>query len=143
MELSYFETLQMINLSIDRLESVFEFWLSATFAAIVASHLAGEKLTKIYAGMLTSIYLIFTFSVVVRSMAWNDALDRYSKMLRTLRGDLIESPTFDLVNVSISATIILGTLATVFFVWHSYKTNKTAGSVISSETKREGGFKFD
>jgi hypothetical protein len=42
-ELSYFETLQMINLSIDRLESVFEFWLSATFAAIVASHLAGEN----------------------------------------------------------------------------------------------------
>ena len=143
MELSYFETLQMINLSIDRLESVFEFWLSATFAAIVASHLAGEKLTKIYAGMLTSIYLIFTFSVVVRSMAWNDALDRYSKMLRTLRGDLIESPTFDLVNVSISATIILGTLATVFFIWHAYTTKKTAGSVISSETKREGGFKFD
>ena len=68
MELSYFETLQMINLSIDRLESVFEFWLSATFAAIVASHLAWEKLTKIYAGMLTSIYLIFTFSVVVRSL---------------------------------------------------------------------------
>ena len=143
MELSYFETLQMINLSIDRLESVFEFWLSATFAAIVASHLAGEKLTKIYAGMLTSIYLIFTFSVVVRSMAWNDALERYSKMLRTLRGDLIESPTFDLVNVSISATIILGTLVTVIFIWHAYTTNKTAGSVISSETKREGGFKFD
>ena len=143
MELSYFETLQMINLSIDRLESVFEFWLSATFAAIVASHLAGEKLTKIYAGMLTSIYLIFTFSVVIRSMAWNDALERYSKMLRTLRGDLIESPTFDLVNVSISATIILGTLVTVIFIWHAYTTNKTAGSVISSETKREGGFKFD
>ena len=137
MELSYFETLQMINLSIDRLESVFEFWLSATFAAIVASHLAGEKLTKIYAGMLTSIYLIFTFSVVVRSMAWNDALERYSKMLRTLRGDLIESPTFDLVNVSISATIILGTLATVIFIWHAYTTNKTAGPVISSDTKRD------
>ena len=66
----------MINLSIDRLESVFEFWLSATFAAIVASHLAGEKLTKIDAGILTSIYLIFTFSVVVRSMAWNDALKK-------------------------------------------------------------------
>ena len=133
----------MINLSIDRLESVFEFWLSATFAAIVASHLAGEKLTKIYAGMLTSIYLIFTFSVVVRSMAWSDALERYSKMLRTLRGDLSESPTLDLVNVSIWATIILGTLVTVIFIWHAYTTNKTAGSVISSETKREGGFKFD
>ena len=137
MELSYFETLQMINLSIDRLESVFEFWLSATFAAIVASHLAGEKLTKIYAGMLTSIYLIFTFSVVVRSMAWNDALERYSKMLRTLRDDLSESVTLDLVSVSMWATFILGTLATVFFIWRAYTTNKTAGSVISSDTKRD------
>lgn len=74
MELSYFETLQMINLSIDRLESIFEFWLSATFAAIVASHLAGEKFTKVYAGVLTSLYLLFTFSVVVRSVSWSDAL---------------------------------------------------------------------
>lgn len=47
MELSYFETLQMINLTIDRLDSLFEFWLSATFAAIVAGHLAGEKMTKL------------------------------------------------------------------------------------------------
>ena len=70
-------------------------------------------------------------------MAWSDALERYSKMLRTLRGDLSESATLDLVSVSIWATIILGTLATVFFIWHAYTTNKTAGPVISSETKRD------
>ena len=85
MELSYFETLQMINLSIDLLESVFQFWLSATFAAIVASHLAGEKLTKTYTGMLTGLYLIFTFSVIVRSITWSGALERYSEMLRIAR----------------------------------------------------------
>ena len=123
MELSYFETLQMINLTIDRLESVFEFWLSATFAAIVASHLAGEKLTKVYAGMLTSLYLIFTFSVIVRSLTWVGALERYTELLVTMRGGLGESTPFSLVNVSIWATMILGTLATVFFIWHSYKTN--------------------
>ena len=125
MELSYFETLQMINLSIDRLESVFQFWLSATFAAIVASHLAGEKLTKIYASMLTGLYLIFTFSVIVRSITWSGALERYSEMLRTLRGDLGESTTFSIVNGSIWATLILGTLATVIFIWHSYTSNRS------------------
>jgi len=125
MELSYFETLQMINLSIDRLESVFQFWLSATFASIVASHLAGEKLTKIYAGMLTGLYLIFTFSVIVRSITWSGALERYSEMLHTLRGDLGESATFSIVNGSIWATLILGTLATVIFIWHSYTSNRS------------------
>ena len=74
MELSYFKLLQMVDVSISRLESVFQFWLSATFAVIVASHLTGDKLTKIYAGMLSSLYLVFTFSVIVRMIAWRDTL---------------------------------------------------------------------
>ena len=61
MELSYFQLLQMVDVSINRLESVFQFWLSATFAAIVASHLAGDKLTKVYAAMLSSLYLFSRF----------------------------------------------------------------------------------
>ena len=69
MELSYFELLQMVDVSIRRLESVFQFWLSTTFAAIVTSHLVGDKLAKGYAGMLSSLYLVFTFSVIVKMIA--------------------------------------------------------------------------
>ena len=87
MELSYFELLQMGDVSISRLESVFQFWLSATFAAIVASHLAGDKLTKIYAGMLSSLYLVFTFSVIVRMIAWRDTLQSYFAALSAIRGE--------------------------------------------------------
>ena len=76
-------------------------------------------------------------SVVVRSMAWSDALERYSKMLRTLRDDLSEPATLGLVSGSIWATKILGTLATVFFIWHCYTINKIDDSVISSDTKRD------
>ena len=126
MELSYFETLQLVNASVERIDSLFQFWLSATFAAIVASHLAGEKLTKTYAGMLTSIYLLFTFSVVVRINIWGASIEGY------LQGALFAPPSI-LMTVSVSATLYLGTLATVFFIWHSYTTNKTAGSVISSD----------
>ena len=90
MELSYFETLQMVNASVERIDSLFQFWLSATFAAIVASHLAGEKLTKTYAGMLTSIYLLFTFSVVVRINIWGASIEGY------LQGDLYAPPIWAL-----------------------------------------------
>lgn len=68
-ELSYFELLQMVDSTVGRLESIFQFWLSATFAAIVASHLASDKLTKMYASALVCLYLVFTFSVVVRVAA--------------------------------------------------------------------------
>ncbi|MDA9919893.1 hypothetical protein N9D87_00330 [bacterium] len=124
MELSYFELLQMVDVSISRLESVFQFWLSATFAAIVASHLAGDKLTKVYAGMLSSLYLVFTFSVIVRMIAWRDTLQGYFAALSAIRGEQGGAGMMSLVNNSIWATVLLGTIATVVFIWHSYLTSK-------------------
>ena len=124
MELSYFELLQMVDVSISRLESVFQFWLSATFAAIVASHLAGEKLTKIYAGMLSSLYLVFTFSVIVRMVAWRDTLQSYFAALSAIRDEQGGAGMMSLVNNSIWATVLLGTIATVVFIWHSYLTSR-------------------
>ena len=63
----------------------------------------------------------------VRIRTWVAALEGY------FQGDLYAPPNRDLMGGGVSATLILGTLATVFFIWHSYTTNKTAGSVISSD----------
>ena len=133
MELSYFQLLQMVDVSINRLESVFQFWLSATFAAIVASHLAGDKLTKVYAAMLSSLYLVFTFSVVVRMMTWRDTLKTYFDALTEIRGEQGGAAMVDLVNNSIWATVILGTVATVVFIWHSYLTRKRDAPYVAPE----------
>ena len=122
MELTFFQLLQLVDITIHRLESVFQFWLSATFAAIVASHLASDRLTKAYASMLTGLYLVFTFSVVVRMMAFRETLERYLFEVAEMRGDSLGSSVVGLVNTSIWATVILGTLATVVFIWHSYMT---------------------
>ena len=133
MELSYFQLLQMVDVSINRLESVFQFWLSATFAAIVASHLAGDKLTKVYAAMLSSLYLVFTFSVVVRMMTWRDTPKRYFAALTEIRGEQGGAAMIDLVNSSIWATVMLGTVATVVFIWHSYLTRKRYTPYVAAE----------
>ena len=131
MELTFFQLLQLVDITINRLESVFQFWLSATFAAIVASHLASDRLTKAYASMLTGLYLVFTFSVVVRMMAFRETLGRYFLQLAEIREDSLGSSVVDLVNGSIWATVILGTIATVVFIWHTYlTTSKTATSEV-------------
>lgn len=131
MELTYFQLLQLVDITINRLESVFQFWLSATFAAIVASHLASDRLTKAYASMLTGLYSVFTFSVVVRMMAFRETLGRYFLQLAEIREDSLGSSVVDLVNGSIWATVILGTIATVVFIWHTYlTTSKTVTSEV-------------
>ena len=119
-ELSYFELLQMVDSTVGRLESVFQFWLSATFAAIVASHLASDKLTKMYASALVCLYLVFTFSVVVRVAAWRTTLEQYLQRLAELRGEPGGAAVFDLINYSLWATIMLGSLLTVLFIWQSH-----------------------
>ena len=124
MELTYFELLQMVDVSINRLESLFQFWLSATFAAIVASHLAWDKLTKIYGGMLSSLHLIFTFSVIVRMIAWRDTRQSYFAALSAIQGEQGGAGMMSLINNSIWATVLLGTIATMVFIWHSYLTSK-------------------
>ena len=76
--------------------------------------------------MLTGLYLVFTFSVVVRMMAFRETLERYLFQVAEIRGDSLGSSVVGLVNASIWATVILGTLATVVFIWHSYLTTGNA-----------------
>ena len=127
MELTFFQLLQLIDITINRLESVFQFWLSATFAAIVASHLASHRLTKAYASMLTGLYLVFTFSVVVRMAAFRETLERYLLQVAEMRGDSLGSSVVGLVNTSIWATVILGTMATSQHIASQFRTPKILG----------------
>ena len=125
MEFSFLEAIQLVQATIDRLESVFEFWLTATFAAIAASHFGAERLTRGFAGLLLGLYLIFTVSVGLRLVVWHSALERYSRSV-TLHLEAAGSEGSGLTNyisASIWMTVILGTLATAFFIWHSYSSN--------------------
>jgi len=68
---------------------------------------------------------------VVRMMAFRETLGRYFLQLAEIREDSLGSSVVDLVNGSIWATVILGTIATVVFIWHTYlTTSKTATSEV-------------
>ena len=54
--------------------------------------------------------------------AFRETLERYLLQVAEMRGDSLGSSVVGLVNTSIWATVILGTLATVIFIWHSYLT---------------------
>jgi len=55
-------------------------------------------------------------------MVFLETLERYLFQVAEIRGDSLGSSVVGLVNASIWATVILGTLATVVFIWHSYLT---------------------
>ena len=71
---------------------------------------------------LTFFQLLQLVDITINLMAFRETLERYLLEVAEMRGDSLGSSVVGLVNTSIWATVILGTLATVVFIWHSYMT---------------------
>lgn len=57
-------------------------------------------------------------------MACRGTLEQYLLQVSELRGDARSSAVFDLIDISLWVTVSLGTVATVIFIWHSYRSNR-------------------
>ena len=78
----YFESINIVQAN-------FEFWLSATFAYILAFHFAGNNMSTYFVRMLQALYIM---SVLVFVMNWFN-----SGMLALSMMELIESGNPDMV----------------------------------------------
>ncbi len=67
-EFTDFEVLELLAVYESSIVIQFQLWLTMTFAAITASFLARDGLTKIFAHFMTSIYLLATTAIAGRWM---------------------------------------------------------------------------
>ena len=107
-------------------DRIWEFWITGTFAIIVASHLGAEKISKKYAIAMASIYILFTISLGVRMMIVADGLGQYIKKIASITGDPWSAEMVWAMIISHSLIFAFGFLGTLFFVWHSYREGITA-----------------
>jgi len=117
MEMSAYETLALFYETSNTLDRFFEFWLTATFAVIVAAHLGKETITGAYAKVIITLYLAFTVSILARQAV-------FSSFMATLRERIAGSQDIPdigwfipIIDGSLLVTMGLGTVAAVYFVW--------------------------
>ena len=67
-ELTNFEVLELFASYESSMDLQLQLWLSITFAAIAASFLARESLTKLFAYFMGAIYLLATTAIASRFM---------------------------------------------------------------------------
>jgi hypothetical protein len=111
--LSTSEILQLIIEHEQFIDSQVEFWLTVTFATIVASFVGSSALTKTMRRIATVLYLVASVLFVSRMIYEGQDLIGYLDVLEP-RGVLIEPPYITVIARSI--LIILGVLATVYFI---------------------------
>ena len=110
-----YELVQSLFSGIETYDSGFEFWLTGTFAVIVACHLGQDILDKWYALFLATLYTMFSLNMLFRSMLAGELIVRYREQLQQLS---ITSETWlSSGNVVLaSITFIVGFFGTLFFI---------------------------
>ena len=115
-----YELVQSLFSGIETYDSGFEFWLTGTFAVIVACHLGQDILDKWYALFLATLYTMFSLNMLFRSMLAGELIVRYREQLQQLS---ITSETWlSSGNVMLaSITFIVGFFGTLFFVFRTLR----------------------
>ncbi len=107
----FYELVLLIEASID---AQFEFWLTVTFATVVATFIADEKLTRTLRLVIAVSYVLATAVIASR---WFYETSKILELSSTLENEQFNA--FPVPVVTIVARVLLvagGSLATLYFV---------------------------
>jgi hypothetical protein len=119
------EVIEMMYEALGYADRNFEFWISASFAVILAFHFSGDRLTTLMYRLITFLYCSATVLFVAR---WSVAALQYASFRQQLldmgasieiSGNVMEG----IITLAYVIVIGLGTAGTIYF---GYKTNKNA-----------------
>ena len=124
------EMIEMMYEALGYADRNFEFWLSATFAVVLAIHFTANRLTTLLYRLIVFLYISATVLFISR---WAVAAMQYGAFRRELleanasiwiSGNAMEA----IVTIAYLVVIVGGTVGTVYFCRRTMK-NISAGSV--------------
>ena len=105
--------------ALEATDRAIEFWLSASFAIVVATFLASDRLNRTMYIFITVGYLLASGNMLARYwihasryMQWRDMLISLGEPYNTSLSVVVVGTQF--------AIFIVGTCGTLYFVWHTY-----------------------
>ena len=122
--LSLHEAVELFYMAMETQDRFFEFWISATFAVIIACHLGSRTLTRGFSAMVAVMYTAFSVNMISRWLLAQGAVTRYrSEMLAFLEADS-RAHLVDLSRLLTFGTLVLGTITALIFIWFTLKNRK-------------------
>jgi hypothetical protein len=117
----YYELVLQIEASID---AQFEFWLTVTFATVVATYMADNQLTRSLRAVIASAYLLA--SAVVTSRWYYDA-SKIVGLSETLDNQYEAFPVPEVTIIARVLLVVGGSVATLYFVCFGFPQDKDRG----------------
>ncbi len=113
------EFIELMGVTTSNINSQFELWLTVTFAVIVASYLAGHKLSAGLRYLIATLYTLVSLLLVMMLM-------QAVRLADFFLGDVLATQTWgDPMRISIATLRFvvwgLGTVATLVFIFRGYR----------------------
>ena len=122
--LSLYEATELFYTVLETQDRFFEFWITATFAVIIACHLGSSILTQSFSVMISFMYVAFSINMIGRWFLAAGAVSRYRNDMASQSGIQLNEQLIDLSRMLSTTTLLVGTSVTIFFVWYTYKNQK-------------------
>ena len=127
MEMSYFAT--------ELVDRLFQYWITATFALVIASHFIGAQMTRYMFLLLETTYALYTIGILSRMM---NSGSRLFEIIAALdeRGEspnaMIYAPGISAI--SILLTFLIATFGAMYFVWLNFNKHVRAQTENAADT---------
>ena len=113
------EHYELIYAILETLDRLFEFWLSASFAVIVAAHFMIGKLNRYLALFMSMAYSLFSFTLAFRFYSNGKKLSEFRDSLLSL-GETLNPDASNFGGLLLFLTFFVGFLGTNAYVWYCY-----------------------
>jgi hypothetical protein len=118
------EELTFVYTVIEAQDRLYEFWLTGTFAVIIAAHFTSERMSKQLFALLIITYISFAVATMLRFLATNARLSDAQDLIREIDPGAVNSfAAFAVASIPIS--FLIGTVGTIFYLVSSYRKNRT------------------
>ena len=84
--LSLYEATELFYIVLETQDRFFEFWITATFAVIIACHLGSSILTRSFSVMISLMYVAFSINMIGRWFLAAGAVSRYRNDMASQSG---------------------------------------------------------
>lgn len=119
-----FELLELLRTSNESVDSNFQFWLSSSFAVLMAFFFAGKKIVGYIKWAVVLLFVASTMLFTYRIQASGRVATRAREALEEVGSDFLtigSDASAIIIAGSFMAIILLGTVATVYFCLFSKK----------------------
>jgi hypothetical protein len=120
--MSQAELHELVFLTLSQVDASFQFWLSATFAVILAAYLAPHRLNLILVLMVSALYIATTALLSFRMLYVGELFAMYTQSIHELPPPSQYSRWFSPLRTPI---VLLGTLSAVAYLVYGYMVSRS------------------